>query len=84
MLVTGDDWERLGDEAEALTEWTARHAFMQMRDGHCIALSTGSGKALCAIYERRPEVCRALERGGPSCEAERATKSILLGRARRP
>lgn len=82
MPVTGDDWERLGDDAEPLTEWTARHVFMQMRDGQCVALSTESGQALCSIYERRPEVCRVLERGGPSCEAERLTKPIALGRSR--
>ena len=48
--------------------------------GRCTALGTGSdGGFFCRIYERRPEVCRALGRGSPACEAERMLK---LDRAR--
>ncbi len=80
--VTGADWERLGDRAEALTEWTERHAFLRMRDERCIALEVGPDGVRCTIYEVRPEVCRALERGGAACEVERARRLPVL-RARR-
>ena len=51
-------------------------AFMNMRDGHCIALRVGRDphRALdffCTIYERRPQICRELERGSPQCDGER-------------
>lgn len=74
--VTGDDYARLGGDADALTEWTARHAFMRMHEGRCIALALAGGEARCTIYARRPEVCRALERGGPACAAERSQKAL--------
>lgn len=80
--MTGADWERLGDRAEALTEWTERHAFLRMRDERCIALEVGPDGVRCTIYEVRPEVCRALERGGAACEVERARRLPVL-RARR-
>jgi Fe-S-cluster containining protein len=76
--VTGDDWARLGDAAETLTEWTESHAFMRMREGRCVALALAGDEARCTIYGRRPEVCRALERGGAACEAERARKLPVL------
>jgi len=72
--VMGADWDRLGDRADELTEWTQSHAFMVMSEGHCIALALTPGHARCTIYERRPEVCRALERAGPACDVERSRK----------
>lgn len=78
MPVTGDDWARLGEDVETLTTWTERHAFMRMDGGRCIALRVQDGQTRCVIYERRPAVCRALERGGPACEAERARKLPVL------
>jgi Fe-S-cluster containining protein len=77
--VTGDDWGRLGDDADALTEWTQSHAFMRMNEGRCIALALeAGGGARCTIYARRPEVCRALERGGPACDVERLRKLPIV------
>jgi len=76
--VTGEDWTRLADDADALTKWTESHAFMRMREGRCIALAIEGARARCTIYERRPEVCRALERGGAACEAERETKLVSI------
>lgn len=78
MRVTGEDWSRLGDDAEALTEWNANEAFMRMEGGRCVALVLESGRALCRVYERRPEVCRALERGSPACAAERDKGLVTL------
>jgi Fe-S-cluster containining protein len=74
--VTGDDYERLGDDAEALVEFIENRAYMRMERGHCVALRVEAGAArfVCSIYERRPETCRAIERGSPACHGELATK----------
>jgi Fe-S-cluster containining protein len=73
--VSGADHARLGDAAEALTVFIENRCFMRMEDGHCAALQLEpGGRFVCAVYERRPSVCRELARGGPACEAERALK----------
>lgn len=79
MRVTGDDWQRLGAEADRVAHFIGHRAFMRMREGHCVALIEERGPVgetwhACAIYERRPQVCRDLERGSPQCEAERERK----------
>jgi uncharacterized protein len=38
-------------------------------------LPSPSAHFSCAIYPRRPETCRTLERGGPMCRAERELKT---------
>lgn len=78
--VTGADWERLGDRAEELTEWTERHAFLRMAGERCIALAVDASGVRCTIYAQRPEVCRALERGSGACEVERARRLPVLRR----
>jgi uncharacterized protein len=75
VWVRGDDWSRLGDEADRLAHFIGHRAFMRMRDGHCAALDVrvtadGTKEFFCTIYERRPEICRDLGRGSPECEAE--------------
>lgn len=81
--VTGDDWSRidegaLGDDADHWAVFSANHAFMRMHEGHCSALvfrgSLGGTGFSCAIYARRPAVCRALDRDSPACEGEIARK----------
>jgi hypothetical protein len=44
--------------------------------GHCAALvlDPSTESYLCSIYDRRPQVCRDLERGSPGCAGERSTK----------
>lgn len=79
VWIRGDDWSRLGDEAERLAHFIGHRAFMKMRDGHCAALEVrttaeGAKEFFCTIYERRPEICRDLARGSPECEAELETK----------
>jgi len=90
VRVTGDDWARLGEDAERVAHFAGRgnEAFMQMTDGHCAALSVqrlaendGEGAAgapefFCTIYERRPQICRDLARGSPECSGERAIKTV--------
>lgn len=87
--VTGDDYERLGDDAPRLVTFLGNQAFMRIEHdgaeppvGRCAALvvDADSGAYLCSIYERRPDVCRSLERGSPSCAGEHDAKRT---RARR-
>jgi uncharacterized protein len=80
VAVTGHDWSRLGAEAERLAVFSNNRAFMRMIDGHCAALivrpdESGGRDRFCSVYERRPQICRALERGSPECAGERATKA---------
>jgi Fe-S-cluster containining protein len=81
--VTGEDYARLGDDAERLVTFVGNRAFMRIEHagaeppvGRCAALVVDpvTGTYLCSVYERRPEVCRALERGGPACAAEHSAK----------
>jgi Fe-S-cluster containining protein len=78
--VTGDDYERLGDAAAELVVFIGNQAFMRIERtgpaGRCAALvvDASSGTFLCSVYDRRPQVCRDLERGSPACEGERFAK----------
>jgi hypothetical protein len=53
---------------------------MRMERGHCAALAVrvtadGAREYFCTVYAVRPQLCRDLARGSPSCEGERAAKS---------
>ena len=76
LRVSGEDYDRLGDAAERLTQFIGNRAFMRLTDGRCAALvvDTGQGHFVCTVYERRPRICRELERGGPACAGERDRK----------
>lgn len=86
--VTGDDHERLGDpDADELVEWIGNEAFMKLARtkgaSHCVALeirpdAAGEVQYLCRVYERRPQVCRDLERGSGACAGERGAKGPRL------
>lgn len=81
--VTGDDWARLGADAERLAHFIGHRAYMRMSDGHCAALRVrGTPREgtefFCTVYENRPQVCRDLARGSPECEGELATKASSL------
>lgn len=77
--VTGEDWSRLGGEAERWADWIGHRAFMRLEGGRCAALVRAPGdRVLCAIYDRRPAICRELGRGSPACEAEIARKGPAL------
>src|SRR5437763_11329644 len=46
------------------------------REGHCIAFAGSVGQqANCAIYELRPNACKAFEAGSDRCRADR--KSVV-------
>ncbi len=76
VRVTGADHARLGRVAGAWTQFLGNRCYMRMVDGHCAALrrDPDTGRMRCGIYDRRPQVCRDLERGSPQCEAERLRK----------
>jgi uncharacterized protein len=88
VRVTGDDYARLGDEAERYTVFLAHRCYMGLEDGHCAALDVRpDGTFACRVYERRPAVCRDVERASPACNAERWEKLdrtvVALERVRR-
>jgi Fe-S-cluster containining protein len=86
--VDGDDHARLGEDAERLVAWIGNRAYLRLEDGRCAALAIDArdGRFVCTVYDRRPRVCRELERGSPACEGERASKGerplVALRRAR--
>jgi uncharacterized protein len=58
--------------------------FMKMTHGHCIALHTAvPNRFLCAVYEDRPVLCRALEPGSAPCLEARARMKVLSRAAAR-
>ena len=51
--------------------------FMKMTHGHCGALRTAvPNRFLCAVYEDRPMLCRALEPGSAPCLEARARRGV--------
>ena len=80
--MTGDDYSRLGEEAERLVAWIGNLAFMRLANDtiggphHCAALvlDDAAGTFFCSVYATRPQVCGDLMRGGPGCLGELATK----------
>lgn len=89
VQVSGDDYERLSegaDDAEDWVHWIGNQAFLKITGspGRCSALQVADGRYLCAIYERRPEICRTLERGSPACAGERALKELRVRPPTRP
>ncbi len=89
VRVTGDDHDRLGDDdAARFAVFIGHRCYMRIEDGHCAALEvTPEGAFACRVYARRPEVCRAVERASPACNAERWEKLdrtvVALARVRR-
>lgn len=88
VRVSGDDYARLGDDAEALVSFDGHRAYLRMVDGHCAALvvEPDTERFFCSVYERRPQICRDLARGSAECAGERYTKGtrppLALRRAR--
>lgn len=84
VRVTGDDHERLGEEAEAWVAWIGNEAYLRLAPFEgtairaCAALRAEDGRFLCRIYERRPTVCRTLERASGACRGERDTKGARV------
>ena len=45
--------------------------------GHCVHLQLGDEKAICGVYEERPEACRAFRAGSFECMKARRANGIL-------
>ena len=75
--VTGNDYARLGDEAEEFVHFIENRAFMLLSEGHCAALKFDEATRTfaCQVYVDRPEICRNLARGSPACFGERYVKA---------
>lgn len=81
MPVTGNDHERLGDEVDELVVFFENRAFLKVVAAahgtpllRCAALQVTDGRFACRVYDRRPQICRDLERGSPACAGERVLK----------
>jgi Fe-S-cluster containining protein len=75
VRVFGCDWDRMDDAARAYTHFLGNRCYLRLDEGRCAALQIEPGpRFLCAIYEVRPDVCRALERGSGACRGERHEK----------
>jgi len=84
VRLSGDDWARLGDETERVAHFIGNRAYLKIHDSYCAALEIRSGddgqrEYFCTIYDRRPQICRDLDRGSPQCEGERALKGDRAG-----
>lgn len=77
LRVFGIDLDRMDDRAQALTHFIGNRCYLQLDEGHCKALVIDpvARRYVCSIYEMRPDVCRALERGSGQCRGELATKA---------
>lgn len=88
VRVFGVDLDRMTEADEAALRWDENRCFMRLEQGHCAALGVdaATGRFGCTIYERRPDVCRSLERGTGACRAEHEAKAgrpdVLLARLR--
>ncbi len=87
MRVTGDDWARLGGDANRVAHFIGHRAYMKMTGERCAALEIyhtpgGATEFFCTVYENRPQACRDLERGSPQCAGERAAKRGRVARLR--
>jgi len=66
----------MDERARGYTHFLGNRCYLRLDEGHCAALQVepGGPRFLCAIYEARPDVCRALERGSGVCRGERHEK----------
>ena len=83
VRVTGDDYARLGELAEAFTFFIENRCYLNIVGDRCAALQIDARSGLwrCRIYPQRPQICRDLLPGSAQCEAERALKADLARQA---
>lgn len=89
LQLFGGDLDRLTPEQLGFVARVGERAFMRLEDGRCAALvaDVEAREFRCGIYEARPDVCRALERGSSGCKFEYDRKAsapdVLLERLQR-
>ncbi len=83
IRVSGEDWERLGADADRVAHFIGHRAYLRMERGRCASLRVerATGRYFCTIYEKRPQTCRDLGRGSPECLGELAEKGGRPGEA---
>jgi uncharacterized protein len=74
VLLPEDAGRRL--PPDSLFEHEGR-TYVDYSCGHCVHLQLGGGKAICAVYEARPEACRAFRAGSFECGNARRANGIL-------
>ena len=73
--------EPVGEHPASVGRPAELQRFMKMTQGHCAALRSPTPEQfLCSVYEDRPTLCHALERGGSSCRAARARRALFQTR----
>jgi len=77
IRVFGVDYDRMDDNARALTDFLGNRCFMRLKDGHCAALvpDPDTKRFVCSIYPMRPDACRSLDRGSSACLGELSLKA---------
>jgi Fe-S-cluster containining protein len=72
IRVFGCDYERMDETARRHTVFVGNQCYLRFEQGHCSALMIDpiARRFRCAIYEQRPDCCRALERGSGACLGE--------------
>jgi len=80
VRVSEKDWLRLGEDAAQWARTVGGQHYMRMEEGHCLALQVTTHRGqppvfFCAVYERRPQVCRDLARGKSACKVELQAKA---------
>lgn len=51
--------------------------FVKFDCGHCVHLQLAGGKAVCGVYDDRPEACRAFRAGSFECVKARRANGIM-------
>ena len=52
-------------------------SFVDFSCGHCTHLKLETGQAICAVYEDRPEACRAFRAGSFECQRAIRANGIM-------
>jgi Fe-S-cluster containining protein len=68
----------IGESPATLGRVAEPQRFMKMTEGRCQALCNDvPNQFLCAVYEDRPTLCRALEPGSSPCLEARARRHVV-------
>ena len=69
----------MGAIASRITHQLGDRNYLLMAQGRCAALHiSDEGRTICALYSRRPDVCRALQPGSEQClECREANRGRL-------
>jgi hypothetical protein len=75
LALTGWDASRALPTASLIVE--GGQTYVKFDCGHCVHLQLGGGKAVCGVYEDRPEACRAFRAGSFECVKARRANGML-------